>query len=181
MLGASLVSLTGLSAGLLHIFNHALAKGTLFLAVMALAMRFGQLDLAGLGGAARRMPWTMSAFVVGALSLIGVPGTAGFVSKWYLVTAAFAEGPLGYFLIAVIVVGSLMAVVYSWRIVEATWFAQEVQADPVTAETSTGEAPLAMLTVVWLAALSNIYFGLFTALPRALAEGAAGALIAGVP
>ncbi|NNL05091.1 MAG: monovalent cation/H+ antiporter subunit D family protein [Xanthomonadales bacterium] len=181
MLGASLVSLTGLSASLLHIFNHALAKGTLFLAVMALAMRFGQLDLASLGGAARRMPWTMSAFVVGALSLIGVPGTAGFISKWYLVTAAFAEGPLGYFLIAVIVVGSLMAVVYSWRIVEATWFAPEVQANPVTAETTIGEAPMAMLAVVWLAALTNIYFGLFTALPRALAEGAAGALIAGVP
>ena len=176
LLGASLVTLAGLSASLLHIFNHALAKGALFLAVMALAMRHAHLDLGSLGGAARRMPWTMAAFVVGGLSLIGVPGTAGFISKWYLVTAAFAEGPLGYFLIGVIVIGSLMAVVYIWRIVEAAWFAPADDA----AET-VGEAPAAMLALLWLAALGNVYFGLFTALPRDLAGGAAAALIGGLP
>ncbi len=123
LLGASMVSIAGVSASLLHMFNHALAKGTLFLAVMALAMQYRDLELKDLSGAARHMPWTMSAMVVAGLSLIGVPGTAGFISKWYLIAAALGEGALGVGLITVVVVGSLMAVVYIWRIVETAWFA----------------------------------------------------------
>ena len=176
LLGASLVSVTGLSASLLHMFNHALAKGTLFLAVMALALRYSHLDLVQLGGSARRMPWTMAAFAVAGLSLIGVPGTAGFISKWYLVTAALDEGPLGLALIAVIVCGSLMAVVYIWRIVEAAWFAEE-PADVAAVR----EAPVPMLAVLWLAALANLWFGLATTLPRELATAAAISLLGHLP
>jgi multicomponent Na+:H+ antiporter subunit D len=176
LLGASLVSLAGLSASLLHMFNHALAKGTLFLAVMALAMRYARLDLKHLAGAAKHMPWTMAAFVVAALSLIGVPGTAGFISKWYLVTAALEAGTLGYFLVAVIVIGSLMAVVYIWRIVEAAWFGDEVDSGMAIRE-----APATMLTVVWLAALANVWFGLVTEWPRALSTGAAEVLLGQLP
>ena len=176
LLGASLVTVAGLSASLLHMFNHALAKGALFLAVMALALRYSRLDLQHLAGAAKRMPWTMSALVVAGLSLIGVPGTAGFISKWYLVTAALDEGALGIALIAVIVIGSLMAVIYVWRIVEAAWFAQP-QEPAVMLE----EAPAAMLVVIWLAALSNVYFGLVTGLPRELATKAATLLLRHLP
>jgi len=176
LLGASLVSLAGLSASLLHIFNHALAKGALFMAVMALAMRYSRLDLKHLAGAARNMPWTMAAFVVAGLSLIGVPGTAGFISKWYLVVAALEAGVLGYFLIGVIVVGSLMAVVYIWRIVEAAWFAPAVDESAVVRE-----APAMMLAVIWLTALANVYFGLATELPRELASGAAVSLLGLMP
>jgi multicomponent Na+:H+ antiporter subunit D len=180
LLGASLVSIGGLTAGLLHMFNHALAKGGLFLAVMALAMRYSQLDLHHLAGAAKRMPWTLSALVVGGLSLIGVPGTAGFISKWYLVTAALNEGPLGYALVAVIIVGSLMAVVYIWRIVEAAWFEPaEETGDAATG--AIGEAPLTMLAMVWLVALANIYFGFVTGPQRALASGAAISLLGHLP
>ena len=168
--------MTGLSASLLHMFNHALAKGTLFLAVMMLALRYSQLELAHLGGAARRMPWTMAAFAVAGLSLIGVPGTAGFISKWYLVAAALDEGPLGLALIAVIVCGSLMAVVYIWRIVEVAWFADE-PTDVATVR----EAPAPMLAVLWLAALANLWFGLATALPRELATAAAISLLGHLP
>jgi len=176
LLGASLVSVAGLSASLLHMFNHALAKGTLFLAVMALATRCGRLDLQHLAGAARHMPWTMSALVVAGLSLIGIPGTAGFVSKWYLVAAALDEGVLGFALVAVIVAGSLMAVVYVWRIVESAWFT----APPETAA-SPREAPTPMLAFVWLAALANVYFGLATGLPRRLAGEAAVSLLGHLP
>jgi multicomponent Na+:H+ antiporter subunit D len=176
LLGASLVSVAGLSASLLHMFNHALAKGALFLAVMALATRYGRLDLQQLAGAARHMPWTMSALVVAGLSLIGIPGTAGFVSKWYLVAAALDEGALGFALVAVIVAGSLMAVVYVWRIVESAWFApaRETAAAP-------REAPAPMLAIVWLAALANVYFGLATGLPRRLAGDAAVSLLGHLP
>ena len=178
MLGASMVSVLGLSAGLLHVFNHALSKGTLFLAVMCLSMRYTGLHLEELAGAARRMPWTLAALVVAALSLIGVPGTAGFISKWYLLTAALQEGLLGLLLVAVIVLGSLMAVFYVWRIVEAAWFRPE----PAGAGSTTpSEAPLGMLVLTWLAALANVWFGLVTAVPRELATGAAETLLRHLP
>ena len=176
LLGASLVSVGGLTASLLHMFNHALAKGALFLAVMALAANYSRLDLQHLAGAAKRMPWTLSALVVAGLSLIGVPGTAGFISKWYLVSAALDEGLLGVALIAVVIVGSLMAVVYIWRIVEAAWFAPaEVPGDGVR------EAPAPVLAVVWLVALANVWFGLATGLPRELASSAAVSLLGHLP
>ena len=178
MLGASMVSVLGLSAGMLHMFNHALSKGALFLAVMCLGMRLEGLQLRDLAGAARRMPWTMVAMAVAGLSLIGVPGTAGFVSKWYLITAALQEGPLGIALVAVIVLGSLMAVVYIWRIIEAAWFAPAPGGDTVPAP---GEAPVAMLALTWLAALANVWFGLVTHVPRELAGDAATTLLRHLP
>jgi multicomponent Na+:H+ antiporter subunit D len=178
VLGASLVSVSGLSAGLMHMFNHALSKGALFLAVMCLSTRFGRLDLQDLAGAARHMPWTLAALAVAGLSLIGVPGTAGFVSKWYLMTAALQAGTLGWVLVAVIVLGSLMAVVYVWRIVETAWFKDA----PVGAgAVAPGEAPLEMLALTWLAALSNVWFGLVTQVPRELAATAATILLGHLP
>jgi multicomponent Na+:H+ antiporter subunit D len=176
LLGASLVSLAGLTASVLHMFNHALAKGTLFLAVAALATRCSGIRLENISGAARSMPWTMGAFVVAGLSLIGVPGTAGFVSKWTLISAALAEGVVGGVLVVVILVSSLMAVIYIWRVVEAAYFG-EVPADCAP----TREAPPALLAVTWAAALANIYFGLVTSLPVTLSTSAAEHLIRHVP
>lgn len=176
LLGASMVSALGLSASLLQMFNHALAKGALFLAVMCLATRFEGLELRQLAGAARQMPWTMGALVLSGLSLIGVPGTAGFIGKWYLISAALNEGPLGIVLIAVVVIGSLMAVVYIWRIIEIAWFAPA--ADSVM---RLGEAPLPMLSVTWLVALANVYFGLVPSLPLDLSSTAAGSLLGYLP
>ena len=115
-------------------------------------------------------------FLVG-LSLIGIPGTAGFISKWYLVDAALDKGIPGLALVAVIVAGSLMAVVYIWRIVEALWFAEETENTPQGVR----EAPAAMLALIWLAALANIYFGLVTELPRELATVSAESLLGHLP
>ena len=176
LLGASIVSQTGLTASLMHMFNHALAKGGLFLAVMCLAMRFPTLELDDMAGAARRMPWTMAAFVVGGLSLIGVPGTAGFTSKWYLITASMELGGGGWLLVAVIVVGSLMAVAYIWRVVEAAWFRS-----PEDGPASLSEAPVPMLVITWVAALANLYFGLAPSLQIRLASDGARMLLGDLP
>ncbi|MCB1676389.1 MAG: monovalent cation/H+ antiporter subunit D family protein, partial [Halioglobus sp.] len=154
LLGASLVSRSGLTASIVHMFNHALAKGALFLAVACLATRCPGLRVSDAAGAARSMPWTMAAFVVAGLSLIGVPGTAGFVSKWYLLGAALDAGAVGLILVALIVLSSLMAVVYIWRIVESAYFQR-----PQTTAVATGEAPALLLAVTWTAALGNLYFG----------------------
>ena len=176
LLGASLVTVTGLTASNLHLFNHALAKGALFLVVVCLASQFTSLRLADLGGVAQRMPWTAAAFVVAGLSLIGIPGTAGFVSKWYLITAALEQGALGIALVAVLVISSLMAVVYIWRIVESIYFAE-----PGTDLLAVREAPLAVLVVTWLAVLANVYFGLLPEVPLALASSAAESLLEHLP
>ncbi len=173
LLGAGFVSQAGLNASVMHLFNHALAKGGLFLAVACLAYHYRDLRLAQLGGAAARMPLTSAALVVCGFSLIGIPGTAGFISKWLLIVAALESGPWGWALVAVILISSLMAVVYIWRIVEALYFKASVEHNSPVAE-----APLQLLLITWLVALLNIYFGLFPGIPLELANGTA-TLLAG--
>lgn len=177
MLGVSLVSVAGLTAGITHLFNHALAKGTLFLTIVALASRIRNLHLGDISGAARYMPWTAAAFVIGGLSLIGVPGTAGFISKWYLILAATDTGSVGWLLIAVIVLGSLMAVAYVWRIVESLYFGPLDSVGVTTPK----EAPWGLLLVVWLAAALNVVFGLQPELPVTLSAAAAEELLGHLP
>jgi multicomponent Na+:H+ antiporter subunit D len=172
LLGASLVSVTGLTAGIVHIFNHALAKGSLFLAIACLGVAHGGFSLERIAGAARRMPYTMAAFVVAGLSLIGLPGTAGFVSKWYLVLGALELGPWGVLLVAPILLSSFMAVAYIWKVIEAAYFGE------ATEVTARAEAPWWMLAVLWSAALANVYFGLQPMLPLELARDAALSLLA---
>jgi multicomponent Na+:H+ antiporter subunit D len=148
----------------------------LFLAVAAFATVAASLRLQDLGGIARRMPWTFGAFVIAGLSLIGVPGTAGFISKWYLITAAMQLGPAGLVLVAIILISSLMAVVYIWRIVEVMWFGSP--AHEAAAEKTV--SPL-LVGVAWLVALANVYFGLFPELPVTLSGDAAAELLRHLP
>ncbi len=172
LLGASLQTQAGLTAGILHMFVHALAKGTLFLAVAALALRFSRLRLEDLAGAGRQMPWTMAAFVIAGLSLIGIPGTAGFISKWLFISAALEHGALGIVLVVMILVSSLLAAVYVWRVIETAYLGGAAgAAQPVV------EAPMSMLLVLWAAALANIVFGVAPSLPTALASQAASILL----
>ena len=176
MLGASFVTVAGLTAGIVHIFNHALAKGALFLAIAVFAMVAAGLRLDDLKGIARRMPWTFGAFVIAALSLIGIPGTAGFVSKWQLIGAAMELGTAGMPLVAVILISSLMAVVYVWRIVEVACFAEAVDepGPPVS-------VPPLLVAALWLVAVANIYFGLNPDLPLTLSGDAAAELLGHLP
>ena len=170
-LGASLISVAGLTASLMHIFNHALAKGALFLTCTCLAASVAHMRIDNIGGIARQMPWTMAAFVLAGLSLIGVPGTAGFISKWFLITATYNSGPAGIMLVAVIVVSSLMAVVYIWRVVESAYFG-----DPGE-RAEAREAPLSLLLPTWIAVILNIYFGLFPDIPLQLSTTTAETLL----
>jgi len=172
LLGAGCVSLLGLTSGIVHMFNHALTKGALFLAVACLGMSLARLRVSDIAGVGRQMPWTMAAFVLAGLSLIGVPGTAGFISKWYLILAALEQGTLGLFMVAVIIGSSLLAVVYIWRIVETAYFGEREAGATVCAE-----APLPILALTWAAALANLYFGLRPQLPVELATQAARALL----
>ncbi|KAA6187942.1 monovalent cation/H+ antiporter subunit D family protein [Thiohalocapsa marina] len=170
LLGLGMVNLTGLTASLLHLFNHALMKGALFLALGAVVYRIGSTNIERMGGIAREMPWTMAAFVVGGLSLIGVPLTVGFVSKWYLLLGAMENG--WWPLVILILATSLIAVVYVWRVVEAAYFrARPAGSAPVS------EAPLTLLVPIWLLALANVYLGIHTRPLIGLAGSAAADLL----
>jgi multicomponent Na+:H+ antiporter subunit D len=172
LLGIGMMSVTGLTAALLHLFNHALIKGALFLAVGALVYRVGGSRLPQIAGAARDMPWTMAAFVVGGLSLIGVPGTVGFISKWYLIQAALENG--WWPVVVLVLVTSLVAVIYIWRVIETAYFAERpADAAPVS------EAPLVLLVPTWLLVGANLYFGIATGLTVGLAGDIAAGLFAG--
>ena len=169
IVGFSVSSVAGLTATLLHLFNHALMKGALFLALGAVMYRIGSTKLSQFQGLGRQMPVTMAAIVIGGLSLIGVPLTVGFVSKWYLVLAVIDNG---WWPVAVLILlGSLLAVVYVWRIVETAYF------KPALANTeSVKEAPLSFLIPIWTLVLANIYFGIDTRLSVQVAQAASQTL-----
>ncbi len=169
IVGLGLGTAIGLQASLLHVFNHALMKGALFMALAAVMFRIGGVELRDLAGLGKRMPWTMAAIVGGGLSLIGVPLTVGFISKWYLVLGAIEAGmwPLAVLLVA----GSLLAVIYVWRIVETAYF--QPAADGSSARS---EAPLSFLLPLWLLLLANVYFGIDTSLTVTLSESTSGYL-----
>ena len=170
ILGISLATTAGVSAGMIHLFNHAMIKGALFLAMGCIFLRLASVDLRDMQGLARQMPWTMAAFVAGGLSLIGLPLTAGFISKWYLVSAALA---LGYWPLAVLVlVSSLLALIYIWRVVESAYFGT-----PDASTRGIKEAPAAMLVPVWLLLGVNLCIGVNADLVADLAQRAAATLI----
>jgi len=169
IVGFSVSTTAGLMATLLHMFNHALMKGALFLALAAVVYRIGSAQLSQFNGLGRQMPYTMAAIVIGGLSLIGVPLTVGFVSKWYLVLATIENG---WWPVAVLILlGSLLAIVYVWRIVEAAYFKP-----PLAGRESIKEAPLSLLIPTWTLVIANIYFGIDTRLSVQVAQSAAQSL-----
>lgn len=173
-LGLALANPTGLTGGLLHLFNHALMKGAAFMAIGAVVYRAGTAKLDELSGIGRTMPWTVAALTIAGLALIGVPGTSGFVSKYYLLLGALEAG-LGWLAI-LIVASSLLAVLYVGRIVEVVWFRE-----PAAAARECREAPLELLLPMWVLAGATIWFGIDAEWPAGLAASAARVLLGGAP
>lgn len=172
--GIGLASVTGVTGALVHVFNHALMKGGLFLAAGAVAHRLGATELAALHGLGRRMPLTSALVVIGGLGLVGVPATSGFVSKWYLVQGALEAGlwPVALF----VLFGSLLALAYVGRFVEAAYFHP-----PPPGAGAVREAPWAMQLSTVLLITGSLYFGLHTELTVGVAGRAATALLGAAP
>lgn len=167
-------NLDGLIGSIIHLFNHALTKGGIFLALAAVAYRTGGTSLAHLQGLGRKMPFTMAALVVGGLGLIGVPATAGFVSKWYLVAGAVKGG--SFLAAGIVLAGSLLALVYVWRVVETVYF----KPAPETADKVT-EGPASLVVAAWVLLGASLYFGIDATTSSYRAAEAARALMGWTP
>ena len=171
-LGVAIATQTGLTGGIVHIVNHGLIKGALFMALGAVALRIKTCDIEEMAGIGRKMPLTLGALAIAGLGLVGVPGTVGFVSKWYLIVAAFEQG--WWWLSFLIVASSLLTVVYVGRVIETVWFRA-----PSATAANASEAPLVMLVPIWLLAAATVYFGLDANLTAGIAGKAAALLIGG--
>ncbi|NNL63503.1 MAG: monovalent cation/H+ antiporter subunit D family protein, partial [Woeseiaceae bacterium] len=138
-----------------HIVAHAFGKITLFFAAGAIYTAAKKTELHQLKGIARRMPWTMTAFTIGALSMIGVPPTAGFVSKWYILAGAFEAD--NYVAIATIIASTALNAAYFLPIIFMAWFLEE---DAAPAKEH-GEAPFAAVLALMITALLTLAFFFF--------------------
>jgi multicomponent Na+:H+ antiporter subunit D len=172
-LGIGLADQAGLTGGLVHIVNHAIMKAALFLVAGAIVFRIGTVRIADLAGIGRKMPVTMTAFTIAGFGLVGTPGTAGFISKWYLAVGALDEG--WWVLVFVIVASSLIALVYVGRIVEVAWMREPA---PTVAEAR--DPPPSMLLPVVVLAAATIYFGIDTEWTAGIADAVAKALLGGM-
>ena len=143
--------------------NHGFTKAALFMALGAFIINTKNPYLSSVKGLGKAMPLTSAAFVVGGLSLIGVPGTAGFISKWLLIEAVLEAG---YWVVAVaILVSSLFAVIYIWKIVEVLYFNEKPE--------NHGELSFYLVAPIWILALFCIFLGLNTGLTVDIANMAA--------
>ena len=141
----------------IHMLAHAFGKITLFFAAGAIYTASKKTELGQLRGIGRRMPITMTAFTIGALSMIGVPPTAGFVSKWYILAGAFQAD--NYVAIATIIASTALNAAYFLPIVYMAWF----EKDNTPPDQAHGEAPFATLLALSITAALTIAFFIYSA------------------
>lgn len=172
-LGIGLANVAGLTGALSHVANHAVMKTALFLALGAVVYRIGTVRLSEIGGLGRKMPLTLGAFAVAGIGLMGTPGTAGFISKWYLVMGALDKG--WWSLVFAIVLSSLISVIYIGRITEVLWFKE-----PQGAVLKARDPPASMLVPLWLLAFATVYLGFDTRATAGVASIIAENLYGGI-
>ena len=155
-LGIGLSNPLGLIGGMLHILNHAFMKGCLFQIAGGIRYRTNTWNIQNFAGLGRTMPWTMGAFTVAALSMIGIPPACGFFSKWYLVLGCIDAS--NWIFVVVIVASSLLNAVYFFRIIEKIYLA--VPENNETSKLTVEEPPKEMLATILILAAGIIILGL---------------------
>jgi multicomponent Na+:H+ antiporter subunit D len=120
ILGAALLNSSGVTGGIAHITNHAVSKITLFFCAGSIYVSTHKTEISQMSGLAKRMPWTMAAFALSSLSLVGIPLTSGFISKWYLTLGAIDRPSLVF--LGVLLISSLLGVAYLGEVLYKAYF-----------------------------------------------------------
>ena len=160
--GAWLGNRAGMTGAILHIVNDALMTFCVFLVVGNIVYKVKGHSFEEVKGLFHKMPYTMGAFVIGALSIIGVPPTCGFFSKWYLISGAIEAGHYGF--MAALIFSSLINVVLFFRVIEIAYY------EPMAGHQAKGthhsggidEAPLTMLVPLLIVAAGLVLLGIYT-------------------
>lgn len=160
-LGAGILGPVATIGGMVHLVHQGLMKITLFFCAGNLAETLGVHRVSEMNGVGRRMPWTMAAFTVGALGMIGVPPIAGFVSKWYLGTGSVAAG--ANWVIWVLGASSLLNAMYFLPILHRAWFREP---DGEWVQTATPHR----LEIHWMLLLPPVLTALLSVLAGLLAD-----------
>ena len=120
VLGAALLTTSGIVGGIAHITNHAVSKITLFFCAGSIYVSAHKTEISQMSGLARKMPWTMAAFALASLSMVGIPPSSGFISKWYLALGSVERG--SPWLLGVLLVSSLLNAAYLGPVVYKAYF-----------------------------------------------------------
>ena len=165
VMAAAVLTPLSLIGAALHIAAHAVGKITLFFAAGAIYTAAHKTEVSQLDGIGRRMPWTMGAFAIAALSMIGLPPAVGFVSKWYMLSGAMAAQH--WMAVAVIVASTLLNAGYFLPIVYRAFFGAPREDGPDLAH---GEAPLPMVLALCATATATLLLFFLPDVPLALAR-----------
>lgn len=169
VLGAVLLSPSAMVGGIVHISAHAFSKITLFFCAGSIYCASGKRKISEMSGIGRKLPWTMGAFFVGSLSMIGVPPAAGFVSKWYLAVGTVEAGELAF--LAVLLVSSVLNAAYFLPVSYVAFFGVEESVGEAPEGSRTiKEIPLVTIPLVATAILS-LLMGIYPDYFLTLAEG----------
>jgi multicomponent Na+:H+ antiporter subunit D len=155
VLGISLGNKTGYTGGIFYLLNDAVMQAGLFFIAGTLIYRYGVKNVSDLTQIGGKMPWTVTALIVTALSMVGIPPTGGFFGKWYLVLGALEIG--NYLAVAVIIVGTLLTLAFFIKILEKMLF-EERQAPKLPGL----EAPFPMRLGMGMVVVSILVLGIFS-------------------
>jgi multicomponent Na+:H+ antiporter subunit D len=159
------ISVTGAA---LHIAAHGVSKITLFFAAGSVYTAAHATEINQLRGIGRRMPWTMTAFAIGALSMIGIPPTAGFLSKWFMLSGAMESDD--WVAVGVIVVSTILNASYFLPIVWRAFLLKPEAGHGASPTMGHGEAPWPIVLALTATAIGTVALFFFPGIPLDLAE-----------
>jgi multicomponent Na+:H+ antiporter subunit D len=162
ILGAAMVTESGVTGAMIHIPFHGYMKITLFLCAGAIMVASGKRRISEMAGLGKTMPVTMLAFSVAAVGMVGLPPLCGFISKLYLCFGAWElTPPYGLIFLAVILTSSLLDVLYFFPIIHSAFFREPAEGRNEKGEYEVKEAPLFMVVPLSITAVFSIIFFIY--------------------